>query len=101
MAGEQFELECEVLDNPNLWCEFTVEVTHFHYEPPSGSPASQCDCPDEYYGELECEWRYVGYTVTDQDGGEVGAGLGDPPYRLAMADEWITHHLADYFLENE
>lgn len=94
-----FELESEVRDNANLMAEFTVEVIHFHHQPPhKGSPWS-CDSSEDYYGYSDCGWVVKEWSVIDQDGEVIDCGEGDIPYTVAMSDQWITDHIIDMMLD--
>jgi hypothetical protein len=86
MIGTQFQLECEVRDVCQwMWCEFTVEVTHFDHHPPHRGSPHTCDSSDDYYGYTDIDWKFVDWCVTDQDGGEVACGLGEPEYFIDMS----------------
>lgn len=93
MIGTQFEIESAVRDDLRLMCEFTVEVTHFHYQPPHKGSKYTCDSSDDYYGYMDVEWDFVGWSVFDDDGEEVGCGEGDPPYGLSMSDRQIQDYV--------
>lgn len=90
-----FEIESENKDNLNQMCEFTVEVTHYFNQPPHKGSALTCDSSDDYYGYTECEWEWVDWALFDQDGEEIGCGIGQPPINIAMTDQQITDYLIE------
>ena len=91
-----YELECECADNYNHYVTFEVEVTHYlNVEPHKGS-AWTCDSDLDYYGYTEVDWDYYSYIITDEDGGEVDAGMGEPPCSLTLTDTQIKDALIKF-----
>ena len=98
--NEFYEIESENKDNISQMCEFTAEVTHFFYQPPHRGSKHTCDSSDDYYGYAECDWEWVDWALFDQDGEEIGCGIGEPPVNIAMTDQQITDYLIDTITED-
>jgi hypothetical protein len=96
MIGTQFEFEDCQLDKT---IEFTVEVTYFYHQPSHKGSRHSCDSSGDYYGYTDCEWKFVGWSAFDNDGGEIECGEGEPPYTLELTDSQITDMVIESITE--
>ena len=90
-----FEIESEMKERPDRMCEFSVDVVHYFKQEPHKGSKYTCDSSDDYYGYTECDWEWVGWSLFDHEGEEIGNGIGEPPFEISMTDEQITDYLIE------
>ena len=96
MIGTQFDLISMVADACRyLECVFTVEVTYCQHQPPHRGSRHTCDSSDDYYGYTDVEWKFVGWSITEQYVGEIACGEGEPEYSLDMSDQDIKEYILE------